>query len=94
MITKHTYPLFSLIIQPGISLDNHVTVGSEGAIFEDMTVIENGTVVGNPPRVFVSSQDDNFAGEIGGFGPAICIVPSLFCVQDDRCFGTIFYLFV
>jgi hypothetical protein len=39
-----------------------VTVGSEGALLEDMVVQSMGTVVGNPPTVFASYRDKGFSG--------------------------------
>lgn len=31
---------------------------------KDIVVKKNGTVVGNPPTVFFSTQDDDFAGKL------------------------------
>ena len=39
-------------------MDNHVTVGSESALYEDFIAGRNATVVGNPPETFVSSASD------------------------------------
>ena len=52
------------VLMPGCSLGEHVTCGSESILLKDAVVKKHGTVVGNPPTVFFSSQDDAFAGKL------------------------------
>lgn len=49
------------VVMPGCSLEEHVTCGSESILLQDMVVQSNGTIVGNPPDVFFSSQNNEYA---------------------------------
>jgi NDP-sugar pyrophosphorylase family protein len=55
------------VVMPGCQLEDRVTCGSESILLKDTVVEKNGTVVGNPPTVFFSSQRSSFAGK-----PFIC----------------------